>query len=161
MSGNLLNFIKKFFTLYQQMATLLDSKNFLCIRTMLEDFWHTDKIFDNPYPMYKLMPAVNIRETNPGYELEVIAPGFEKEDFMIITENGLLTIKAESNQVEHGRNEDYIRKEFSPGPFNRTFSLPDNGEEDYIHAIYKNGMLKIVYKKSGHSSNEKNGVKVS
>ncbi len=38
---------------------------------------------------------VNIKENEENYRLEVIAPGFEKGDFIINLEKYLLTISAE------------------------------------------------------------------
>jgi len=65
---------------------------------MMEDFWNNDNFFKPSFfNNHELLPAVNIRDTAKGYELEVAAPGFKKEDFKITTENGLLTISAETS----------------------------------------------------------------
>ena len=48
---------------------------------------------------------VNVKETAEGYQLEVVAPGFEKTDFSISLDQQLLTIAAEkkSEAEKEGR----------------------------------------------------------
>src|ERR1051326_5154752 len=48
------------------------------------------------------VPAVNIFETTEGYELDLNAPGRNKEDFKINVENGLLTISYEQKPEAEG-----------------------------------------------------------
>lgn len=64
----------------------------------MEDFWNTDRFFEQPFFNRESLPAVNIRETEKHYHLEVAAPGFKKDDFKITTENGLITISAETSE---------------------------------------------------------------
>jgi len=42
-----------------------------------------------------LVPFVNIKETKEGYDLELVAPGRNKEDFKINLEKNILTISSE------------------------------------------------------------------
>jgi HSP20 family protein len=142
------------------MSTLVKSNGFPALRTMMEDFWHTDKFFENPFFTGETIPAVNIRDTKNNYELEVAAPGFKKEDFKITTENGLLTISAETSSEHKEEKENYTRREFSCSSFTRTFSLPDNVVDDNISANYHDGLLKIDLKKSTKSLTAKKEVKV-
>ena len=92
----------------------------------------------------KTVPAVNIKETDDSYELELFAPGNKKHDFNIDLDEGLLTISAEfqseSQSEELGK---YTRKEFSYASFRRSFSLPDTVKEEDIKASYEDGILKI------------------
>ncbi|MDQ3845468.1 MAG: Hsp20 family protein, partial [Bacteroidota bacterium] len=41
------------------------------------------------------IPAVNIKETNDNFEVEVAAPGMTKEDFKVELDNNMLTIRSE------------------------------------------------------------------
>ncbi|MBD0297882.1 MAG: Hsp20/alpha crystallin family protein, partial [Flavisolibacter sp.] len=43
------------------------------------------------------IPAVNIKETNDNFEVEVAAPGMTKEDFKVELDNNMLTIRSEKN----------------------------------------------------------------
>jgi len=89
------------------------------------------------------LPAVNIKESDQGYAVEMAVPGMERSDFKINLENKMLCISSEK-KMENERNEDnYSRKEFSYQSFSRSFSLPDSVDEGKIEAKYENGILKI------------------
>lgn len=127
---------------------------------MIEDFRNTDHFFDKAFAHGEFLPAVNIHETKNHYKLEVAVPGFKKDDFKITTEDGLLTISAETSKEEKEEKENYSRREFSCASFTRSFKLPDNAEEDHISASYQNGLLEIELKKSGKSIGSKKQIKV-
>lgn len=95
------------------------------------------------------IPAVNIRETNNNFDVEVAAPGMTKKDFKVELEGNMLTISSERKN-EHEENEDgkYTRREFSYQSFQRTFILPkDVVDADKIQAKYENGLLHLVIPK--------------
>src|SRR4051812_7294437 len=70
------------------------------------------------------IPAVNIRETADTFEVEMAAPGMNKEDFKIELDNNVLTIRSEREyRDEQKDNERYARREFSYQSFQRTFQL--------------------------------------
>jgi HSP20 family protein len=127
---------------------------------MMEDFWNTDKFFDKSFFAGETLPAVNIKDRKNNYEVEVAAPGFNKGDFKITTDNGLLTISAETSSEQNEEKENYTRKEFSRSSFFRTFTLPENVEEDAINAKYRDGVLTIDLKKTAKSIVNKKEVKV-
>lgn len=90
-------------------------------------------------------PAVNIQETEDGFNLEVAAPGITKEDFNIELDNDVLTISSEDKTEKETaeKNGSYTRKEFSYSTFKRAFSLPDSVDSEKISASYKDGVLII------------------
>lgn len=96
----------------------------------------------------KAVPPVNIRETEQAFTVELMAPGFKKEDFNIEVENDLLTIsseiKSEKTEQEEGK---FTRKEFSFTSFKRSFTLPETVKEEGINASYENGILAITLPK--------------
>lgn len=96
------------------------------------------------------MPAVNVRETNDAYELEVAAPGMTKQDFKVKLDNNMLEISAEKeHREEQQENDNYTRREFNYQSFVRTFSLPERlvqGEK--ISAKYHDGILHITVPKT-------------
>lgn len=132
------------------MSNLVKTNFFPSLRTMMDDFWNTDRFFSQPIFKNDFLPAVNIRDKENQYELEVSAPGFKKKDFSITTDNGLLTISAESDNEAKEDSSDYTRREFSHSSFSRTFSLPENIAEDEIKAGFNDGLLKIILKKSNN-----------
>jgi len=94
------------------------------------------------------VPSVNIKETPENYEVEVAAPGMEKQDFNIQLDNNLLTIASVKTQQQEKNEENYTRKEFSYQSFQRSFELPKNVvDEDKINARYENGLLRLTIPK--------------
>ena len=95
------------------------------------------------------IPAINIKETAENYEVEVAAPGMEKDDFRIELDGNSLTISSEkSNQTQKQEDERYSRKEFSYQSFQRTFTLQkDVVDVEKIEAKYENGLLKLLVPK--------------
>lgn len=90
------------------------------------------------------VPAVNISEQDGKYTLELSAPGFQKEDFKLEIAKGVLTISGEHKTESETTEKKFTRKEFSYGSFQRSFSLPENINEDAVEAKYENGVLKIT-----------------
>jgi len=98
------------------------------------------------------MPAVNVKETEDQFELELAAPGLNKEAFNIEVDADVLTIssekKEENKEDEQGQEEGkYTRREFRYSAFKRTFNLPDTVDSNKIAANYADGILSIVIPK--------------
>jgi HSP20 family protein len=92
------------------------------------------------------VPAVNVRETNDAYELEVAAPGMSKQDFKVELDNNRLVISAEKQHDHEEQDNDgnYSRREFSYQSFVRAFHLPERMVEgERISAKYNDGILYI------------------
>jgi HSP20 family protein len=90
------------------------------------------------------LPAVNIKEKDDAFEIEMAAPGFNKEDFKIELNNNLLSISSEKKtENETKENERFTRREFSYQSFMRSFTLPNSIEGEKINAKYENGILNI------------------
>lgn len=95
------------------------------------------------------LPAVNIKETNDAFEVEMAAPGMNKNDFKIELEGNLLTISSETNkETEEKEGDRYARKEFSYQSFQRSFTLAkDVLDSDKINAKYEDGVLRLLIPK--------------
>lgn len=97
-------------------------------------------------------PAVNIKESDKQYTVELAAPGLSREDFNIdIDENNHLVISMEKkseNRQEDGDSR-YLRREFSFSSFRQSLILPDHVNEDKIEASVNDGVLTVnIPKKS-------------
>jgi len=92
-------------------------------------------------------PAVNIKENETGFELELAVPGFKKEDFKIEVDNEVLTISSEAKTENNEVEEKFTRKEFSYAAFKRVFTLPKTVDGSKIDATYESGILKIALPK--------------
>ena len=94
------------------------------------------------------LPAINVKETDDDFVIEVAAPGMSKNDFSVNFKNNVLTISSEKKNEKEEKNENYTRKEFSYQSFQRSFTVAENavvGEK--ISAKYDNGILHIVLPK--------------
>ncbi len=91
-------------------------------------------------------PAVNVKEDEKRYEMEIAAPGLKKEFFRVnIDDNGNLSVKLE-NKFEH-KDEDkhghYLRREFSYTNYEQSYLLPKNVDKENITARVEDGILHI------------------
>ena len=130
------------------MSTLTKTGVMPSFRSLTEDFWNTENLFDYSFLRKETIPAINIKENNDHFEIEVAAPGFQKKDFKIEVQNGVLNISAETSDKIEEEDENYTRKEFSYASFNRSFSLPENINEEKVNAKYENGLLSLKLKKA-------------
>ena len=84
---------------------------------------------------------VNIKETEKSYQLEVVAPGFEKTDFKINLDQSLLTVSAEKKEEVKDEKQKQIRREYSYQSFKRSFTVDEKIDATNIEASYINGVL--------------------
>jgi HSP20 family protein len=110
-----------------------------------------DDLFTNGPVVYKsgstnqwngLVP-VNINESEGNYNIDVIAPGFDKSDIKINIDQNVLTISGEKKAEEKPGNEKEIRKEYSYRSFKRSFTLDEKIDAAAIEAKYVNGVLTL------------------
>lgn len=95
-------------------------------------------------------PAINVKESEVDYEVEVAAPGMTKEDFNVhLNQDGDLTIKMESKKDnrEEDKKAHYLRREFSYSKFEQTLILPDDVDKENISAKVADGVLTVVLPK--------------
>lgn len=90
------------------------------------------------------VPAVNIKDNEKEFELELAVPGRKKDDFNIEVDNDVLTISSESKHENEVKEENYTRREFGYTSFKRSFALPETVDIDKIGAKYEDGLLKLV-----------------
>ena len=91
-------------------------------------------------------PAINVKETDKAYTVELAAPGMTKQDFNVhINDEGNLIIKMEkkAEAKEEDKSARYLRREFSYTKFEQTLILPDDVKKDAIAARVENGLLTV------------------
>ena len=130
-----------------------NGNSFSSIPSLLNDFL-TDDWFNSSLMNWRSagasLPAVNVRETNDDFMIEVAVPGMKREDFKVELDNNVLTISSskEENREEKGREGEYTRREFSYQAFQRSFSLPEaKVEGGKISAKYTDGILYVTVPK--------------
>lgn len=95
-------------------------------------------------------PAVNIKETEKAFEIEIAAPGMTKDDFKIRVDNDeelVIALEKKHEDKEEHKGENYLRREFSYTSYHQAFTLPDNVDVEAIKANMTNGVLGIVLPK--------------
>ncbi|MCB0397657.1 MAG: Hsp20/alpha crystallin family protein [Flavobacteriales bacterium] len=125
----------------------------------MTDFFDNDWLragFDQP--MWS--PAVNVIDHEGAYEIEVVAPGFQKSDFDVSVENRVLVVTGKSETEKNEQSKKYTRKEFSLKSFSKSFTLPDDVTDEDIKARYTDGVLRLELKKTGEKAPAKKEVSV-
>ncbi len=125
----------------------------------LVDFFDDDRLkfrFNNG----DWMPAVNVIDNEGEYEIEVAAPGLKKEDFNVTVKNNVLTITGKTEKEEEEKDRNFTRREFSYKSFTKSFTLPEDADPDDIDAKYKDGVLKLMVKKTEKALPPKKEVKI-
>jgi len=116
------------------------------INSLFDDFFiNTDKL-DTNYNKYTT-PAVNVKEDEKSFVIELAVPGMKKEDLNIELDNNKLSISNEKELSKLEEKEKYTRREFVYSKFQRTFNLPKNVDEKNIAGDYKDGILTVTIPK--------------
>lgn len=111
--------------------------------TVFEDFLNSDIM----PRAYTTAPAVNVREDEKAYTMEVAAPGIKKEFCRVsINDEGNLCVAIE-NKMEHKESEKkhhYLRREFSYANYEQNYTLPEDVDKEHIEAKVEHGILTIT-----------------
>jgi HSP20 family protein len=113
-----------------------------------------DDIFPTFSGRANSMPAVNIREDEKKFTLELAVPGIDKKDLKIDISEDILTISSESKTESEENTDGYKRKEFSYSSFSRSFQIPENVNKDKIDANYRDGILSVALPKTEVEKNK-------
>ena len=131
---------------------------------MLRNSWFPtvfDEFFNNDAMprTHVTAPAVNVKESEEAYTMEVAAPGIKKEFCRVhINEDGNLSLAIE-NKMEHkeeDKKQHYLRREFSYTNYQQNYTLPEDVDKENISAKVEDGVLTVVLPKV-----KKEEVKVS
>ena len=88
----------------------LVKRNFYNVPTLnrfFDDFFTRDLFWngENGLPKLSTTPAVNIKETDNSFDLELAAPGLDKKDFNIEVNEDVLTISFERKEKKEVNEE--------------------------------------------------------
>ena len=121
------------------------------------DLWFSnfDRVFDdflsgNSFNWVNhSVPAVNVKEEDEQFSIELAAPGLKKEDFKISLKDHFLSISFEQKNEAEDNDEKgrYTRKELSYQSFSRSFRLPRSVNSELIDANYTDGVLILTLPK--------------
>ena len=124
------------------MMTPMMRRNAAWLPTVFNDFFDTDFM----PKANATAPAINVKETDKAYIVELAAPGMTKDDFNVhINDEGNLIIKMEQKkeQKEEDKSARYLRREFSYSKYEQTLILPDDVEREHISAKVEHGVLTV------------------
>ena len=114
--------------------------------SLIDDFINTD--WNLKVPSFSgTVPAVNIKELDSQFEIELAVPGMNKDDFEMEVEDGVLSISSTQEEEQVNEKGKFTRREFSYSSFRRSFTLPDSVDPTKIDATYKEGVLLVLLPK--------------
>ena len=106
------------------------------------------------------VPAVDVTETDKGYEITVDLPGMEEKNIDVKFADSILTIKGERQDEKEEKKKDYYVRERTFGSFERSFQVPDNVDTDKIDASFKKAVLTVVLPKSAEAQKAEKKIEV-
>ncbi len=106
-------------------------------------------------PSAKMIPNIDISETDKAIEISAEMPGLERKDVEISIDEDMLTIRGEKTIEENRKDKNVQLGERSYGVFLRVLQLPPGIDPSGIHATMSNGVLKIEIPKPVKSAPKK------
>lgn len=110
--------------------------------TVFDEFFNNDLMNS----MSTTAPAVNVKENNHAYIVELAAPGVKKEFCRVHVDDEHNLCVAIENKFEHkeeDKNAHYLRREFSYTNFEQRYTLPEDVDEEHINAKVEDGILTV------------------
>ncbi len=117
------------------------------------------------------IPQVDVYETPTSYVVEADVAGYEEGSIAIDVEKHVLTIKSEDKELKKVNEEEakeekkeerkYLMREITRPSFSRSFTLPDDVDEEAIKAESKNGILTISLPKTQRAQRSRIEVKIN
>ena len=92
-------------------------------------------------------PKVNVITTDENILIEAAIPGLGKDDVDVEIDNGILTIRGESNQHNDITDSQYVKREIKRSAFQRSFRIDDDLDEGAITGTYERGVLTLTIPK--------------
>jgi HSP20 family protein len=106
-------------------------------------------------------PAVDVRETEEEYLMEVELPGLTDKDIELNVEDNILTLSSKSEESKEEKKNGYLIQERRNREFARTFVLPKDVDREKIKGEFRNGLLAVSIPKKPEVKPRKIDVKNS
>ena len=106
-----------------------------------------DDLFTEPV-FGRSTPAVDVRETDSEFLMEVELPGLTEKDVEVKLDNNLLTISSHKEDKKEEKKNGYVMRERRSASFSRSFVLPEGIDREKIVAEFKNGILNLSFPKT-------------
>ena len=140
------------------------------IQNALNDFdryfesFFGDSILAPAARMLNQLPAVDIKETENAYILDMDLPGYDEKNIEVHVDGSSLTIASKQEEARDVKKEEenqgtYILRERRVNSFSRSFKLPENADPEAVSASFKNGILRLQIKK--RSEAQKRAIQIN
>jgi HSP20 family protein len=104
-------------------------------------------------------PLVDIVEDHQ-YLIKAELSEVKKEDVRLTVQDGVLSLSGDRKFVKEEKGKKYHRVERAYGSFVRTFTLPEDANEQKVSADFKDGLLQIHLPKSEKARPQNIEVKI-
>lgn len=141
------------------MYPVLSSNNWLS--NAFDDFFNTDWM----PKMNATAPAVNVKENDKEYEMEIAAPGLKKDHCNINVKDDVLSVRIQNKQESkddkgNEKKGRYLRREFSYTDYEQNYTLPEDVDKEHISAKVNDGILTINLPKLAKEEKKEDGRKI-
>ena len=92
-------------------------------------------------------PAVDVKEEEKRYVMEVELPGLTDKDIDLKVEDNILTLSSKKEESKEEQKNGYLLRERTTSGFCRSFVLPDEVDREKIEASFANGVLSLSFQK--------------
>ena len=106
------------------------------------------------------MPAVDVTETENGYEVVAELPGVDEKNIEVKVANGILTISGQKREEKEEKKKDYYVRERRFGSFERTFQVPEGVDLDKVDARFNKGVLTVSLPKTAEAQKAEKKITV-
>ena len=125
-----------------------------------------DSILAPAARMLNQLPAVDIRETENAYVLDMDLPGYDEKNIEVHVDGSSLTIAAKDEEARDVKKDEenqgtFLLRERRVRSFNRSFKLPENADPESVSAAFKNGILNLQIKKRAEAQKRTIQINVS
>ena len=114
-----------------------------------ERFWRSFGV--RPYAYRNgnsgLLP-LDVEETDDTIKVSASVPGVEAENIDVTVDDGVLTIKAETESENEEKNDNYVIRERRSGSLHRSIRLPETVDSENTESTYEQGVLTITLPKT-------------
>ncbi len=107
------------------------------------DRWFDDRVPGMQTSGATMNLAVDLHETENGYELTASIPGVKAEDVDITVNRDTITIRGKTERNEERQQGNYIYRERHSGSYQRTVRLPEAINSDEVEATLEHGILRL------------------
>ena len=105
-------------------------------------------------------PPVDIYEDGENVVIKAEVPDIDQKDIEVRIEDNTLTLRGERKLDQSVRKDNYHRVERYYGPFQRSFSIPPNIDQEKVKASCDRGVLTVILPKKAEKKPKQITVEV-